>query len=218
MLKLSKEELAAFKCSGWDPISISEEFGSTCIVLKRTYPGLEYLETVYVDSGAGMTLADAIFQLSQEIFERSVRSAQELDDLARELDKLCKSEDGDIKVYSLPTYWEMYSRVNVQAKTLREAYEKVLADDFPLPRGEYVEDTFCIDHEGGSYAKPVAENSTHKAEVKHESPCEDLCEECGTPSCAYYDSGLCKFPLVKGRKPNITEEEGCLDGVYDIFD
>lgn len=217
MLKLSKEELAAFKRSGWKPISISEEFGSTCIVLKRTYPGLEYLETVYVYDGAGMTLADAIFQLSQEVFERSVRSAQELDDLAFELDKLCKSEGSEMKVYTLPTYWEMYSHVNVQAKTLREAYEKVLASDFPLPRGEYVEGTFHIDPEGGAFAKPVVANSTHKVEAKPESPCEDFCEECGTPSCAYYDSGLCKFPLVKGRKPNITEEEGCLDGVYDIF-
>ena len=42
-----------------------------------------------------------------------------------------------------------------------------------------------------------------------------LCAECGTPSCAYYDEGVCRYPLVKGRKPEITEE-GCLDGVVSL--
>ena len=54
----------------------------------------------------------------------------------------------------------------------------------------------------------VAEAKLIKARLR-------LCDECGTPSCAYYDDGMCMYPLVKGRKPEITEG-GCQDGVVSL--
>jgi len=41
-----------------------------------------------------------------------------------------------------------------------------------------------------------------------------LCLECTDSSCAYNDTGLCAFALVHGNAPKITEEDGCLNGVY----
>ncbi|MBQ9719653.1 MAG: hypothetical protein IJV64_03055 [Oscillospiraceae bacterium] len=39
-----------------------------------------------------------------------------------------------------------------------------------------------------------------------------LCDECDTESCAYCEDGLCKFPLVHGRKPIYTDHDGCVEG------
>ncbi|MCD8331508.1 MAG: hypothetical protein LUB63_03110 [Oscillospiraceae bacterium] len=45
-----------------------------------------------------------------------------------------------------------------------------------------------------------------------------MCRECGTTDCAFWADGLCKYPLVHGRQPEITEEDGCKDGVYpDLY-
>ena len=44
-----------------------------------------------------------------------------------------------------------------------------------------------------------------------------LCDECETKSCAYNSSGECRYPLVHHAAPIITEEEGCMSGVFDIW-
>ena len=41
--------------------------------------------------------------------------------------------------------------------------------------------------------------------------------ECETHDCAYNNQGECRFYLVKERGPKITEDEGCLDGLIDLF-
>lgn len=47
---------------------------------------------------------------------------------------------------------------------------------------------------------------------------QTLCEECESYDCAYNDGkGECRFSLVRGREPKITEEDGCVDGVTDLF-
>ena len=47
---------------------------------------------------------------------------------------------------------------------------------------------------------------------------QTLCDECETKACAYNDGyGECCFALVRGRKPGITEEEGCVEGVIDPY-
>lgn len=40
---------------------------------------------------------------------------------------------------------------------------------------------------------------------------EYLCFECETKDCALNDAGLCCYPLVHGKKPVITEEDGCTE-------
>lgn len=40
-----------------------------------------------------------------------------------------------------------------------------------------------------------------------------LCDECCSETCIFNPEGICRFPLVCGRKPNISED-GCADWVY----
>lgn len=45
------------------------------------------------------------------------------------------------------------------------------------------------------------------------------CIDCEFMDCAYNDgSGQCRYVLVKGKAPEITEEDGCVVSVYDIVD
>ena len=45
---------------------------------------------------------------------------------------------------------------------------------------------------------------------------QSLCFDCDTRSCALNSEGECRFPLVNGRKPTITEEEGCKEGAFCV--
>lgn len=47
--------------------------------------------------------------------------------------------------YKIPVSWEMYGYITVQANTLEDAIE--MAENFPLPDGSYIEDSFKIDIE-----------------------------------------------------------------------
>jgi hypothetical protein len=47
--------------------------------------------------------------------------------------------------YKIPVSWEMYGHITVEADTLEDAIE--MAEDFPLPDGSYIEDSFKIDIE-----------------------------------------------------------------------
>ena len=40
-----------------------------------------------------------------------------------------------------------------------------------------------------------------------------LCEDCEGSDCCYNDLGVCGFPLISGRKPNI-DDDGCHDFVF----
>lgn len=40
---------------------------------------------------------------------------------------------------------------------------------------------------------------------------ENLCFECETKACALNDDGLCCYPLVHGKAPTITEDDGCTE-------
>lgn len=39
-----------------------------------------------------------------------------------------------------------------------------------------------------------------------------LCFDCETEACGLNCGGICKFPLVYGRIPKISEEDGCTEG------
>lgn len=43
---------------------------------------------------------------------------------------------------------------------------------------------------------------------------EDSCIECESKTCCYNHEGECRFALVHDRKPNMTEDDGCLEGVF----
>ena len=40
-----------------------------------------------------------------------------------------------------------------------------------------------------------------------------LCFECSSMSCAFNHEGVCKFALVHGRSPKLTEQDGCVEGM-----
>lgn len=44
-------------------------------------------------------------------------------------------------------------------------------------------------------------------EVKH----TEIYAECMSEVCAFNPNGICMFPAVYGRQPEINEEDGCLD-------
>ena len=45
---------------------------------------------------------------------------------------------------------------------------------------------------------------------------DGLCFECETESCALNSGMTCRFPLVHGRKPVITEKDGCVEGALPL--
>lgn len=45
----------------------------------------------------------------------------------------------------------------------------------------------------------------------------DLSFECESEQCAYNNSGYCRFALVHEREPKLTEEDGCLEGLFDFY-
>lgn len=51
-----------------------------------------------------------------------------------------------MKTYKIPVIWSCYGFVNIQAENLEEAIE--LAEEAPLPDGDYIDDSFEIDLEG----------------------------------------------------------------------
>ncbi len=43
-----------------------------------------------------------------------------------------------------------------------------------------------------------------------------MCFDCDCEACGFNENetGLCRYPLVHGKKPTITEEDGCLDSAF----
>lgn len=55
----------------------------------------------------------------------------------------------DEKTFSVPVLWTLSAKVTVKGKNLSEAVSKVTDPSFKLPKnGEYLEDSFCVGHEG----------------------------------------------------------------------
>lgn len=42
-----------------------------------------------------------------------------------------------------------------------------------------------------------------------------MCTECDSGHCIFNPEGVCLFPLLYGKAPMLTEEDGCLSSVYD---
>lgn len=42
-----------------------------------------------------------------------------------------------------------------------------------------------------------------------------MCEECDSEHCIFNPEGVCLFPMLYGKAPMLTEEDGCLSSVYD---
>lgn len=51
-----------------------------------------------------------------------------------------------IKEFNIPVTWEAWALIKVNATCLEKAVEK--AYNSALPQGEYIEDSFRVDHEG----------------------------------------------------------------------
>ena len=50
------------------------------------------------------------------------------------------------KEYKIPCSWEMYGYMYVEASSLEDAISKADRDE-PLPDGDYMEDSFRVDHD-----------------------------------------------------------------------
>lgn len=44
-----------------------------------------------------------------------------------------------------------------------------------------------------------------------------LCFDCDTDDCVFNFNGECRFAFVRQRAPIIVDDEGCLEGVIDLF-
>ena len=52
-----------------------------------------------------------------------------------------------MRFYEIPCSWEMYGTVEVTARSLDEAIEKVSDDGFPLPsQSNYIDGSFEVDY------------------------------------------------------------------------
>lgn len=51
-----------------------------------------------------------------------------------------------MKKFKIPCGWEVYGSIEVEAETLEKAIEKIENSSDPLPHGEYVEDSFYVNH------------------------------------------------------------------------
>lgn len=45
---------------------------------------------------------------------------------------------------------------------------------------------------------------------------KQLCFECESKDCTYNHGGECRFYMVNERKPKITEENGCEEGIIEV--
>ena len=45
---------------------------------------------------------------------------------------------------------------------------------------------------------------------------KQLCFECESKDCTYNHGGECRFCMVNERKPKITEENGCEEGIIEV--
>ena len=57
----------------------------------------------------------------------------------------------------------------------------------------------------------VAVSSVHGGVEEKIASCIGLCEECSSESCIFCPNGYCLLPLIYGRKPNVSEDDGCRD-------
>lgn len=46
---------------------------------------------------------------------------------------------------------------------------------------------------------------------------KQLCFECESHDCAYNSTGTCRFSLVHGCVPKITDDDGCVEGVIELI-
>lgn len=52
-----------------------------------------------------------------------------------------------MRIYHIPCAWQVYGRADVEANSLDEAIRIAEGDDFPLPEGDYLDDSFKVDRE-----------------------------------------------------------------------
>lgn len=50
-------------------------------------------------------------------------------------------------IYNIPVIWQMRDVLSVPARSLREAVRIVNSQEYDLPQGEYVEDSYKIDYD-----------------------------------------------------------------------
>ena len=59
-------------------------------------------------------------------------------------------------------------------------------------------------------SEKVAENLEPEALL--ERAC--LCMECGSDDCVFNDEGICRYSLVHGVEPQVSDADGCTDGYF----
>lgn len=61
------------------------------------------------------------------------------------------------KLFTIPVTWEMYGKMEIQAKSLEEALE-IAIKDAPLPEGNYVDGSILTDEYGMSDQEKSGQN------------------------------------------------------------
>lgn len=83
-----------------------------------------------------------------EYSERRINEA-----IAERLSEGTYSSGEEQREYKVPVYWTMMGYVTVTASSPSEAMEKVRdnIDDYDLPRGEYLDESFDVDESGEAF-------------------------------------------------------------------
>ena len=104
-------------------------------------------------------------------------------------------------------------------------------EDVPMdPEAEYIEEQFLCFAPGTKrediwhwfderHSKGVAfllygDGVDRTPELAQLAARNALCEDCDSADCCYNDFGVCRLPMVYGRKPMIDDDDGCNDFVF----
>lgn len=116
---------------------------------------------------------------------------------------------------ALEELWEEFGDIPMNPET-----EKIEAPFIGFPAGTDKEDVwhwFDERHSRGVHYLLYRDADgpcryTWKEVLKREA----MCFDCESRDCFFNDDGTCCFSLVNGRKPEITEEDGCTEGVIGV--
>ena len=110
----------------------------------------------------------------------------------------------------LEELWSQFEDVPMDPET-----ERIEEDFYCFPHGtprEEIWHWFDERYSGGVYSLLYNDGVDNTDTIAKLVYLYGECFDCDTKACGLNDGGTCKFPLVHGRLPKITEEDGCTEG------
>lgn len=112
----------------------------------------------------------------------------------------------------LEKLWEQFADVPMDPET--ECIEEAFMHFEPGTNREYIWNWFDVRHSKGVAYLLYGGTEDYVPETKRLYALQKKGFECESMSCPYNHGGECRFALVHGREPRITDEDGCVDFDY----